>query len=54
MLKKQKRRCYYEVLEVARDASLVDIKSQYRKLALKHHPDKNPDEDTKERFVEIQ
>jgi DnaJ family protein A protein 5 len=54
MLKKQKRRCYYEVLEVARDAPLTDIKSQYRKLALKFHPDKNPDEDTKEKFVEIQ
>jgi len=54
MAKKQKRRCYYEVLEVARDAPLADIKAQYRKLALKFHPDKNPEEDTKEKFVEIQ
>jgi DnaJ family protein A protein 5 len=54
MLKKQKRRCYYEVMEVGRDAPITEIKSQYRKLALKFHPDKNPDEDSTEKFVEIQ
>jgi len=45
---------YYETLGVPRDASQQDIKAAFRKLAAKHHPDRNPDDPTAEdRFKEV-
>jgi len=54
-LKKSKRKDYYKILGLEKDCTDNDIKRAYRKLAVVHHPDKNPnDPSAEERFKDIQ
>src|SRR5215813_68033 len=47
------KRDYYEILGVGKDAAASDIKSAYRKIAVRDHPDRNPgDKEAEERFKE--
>ncbi|ACC98849.1 Chaperone protein DnaJ [Elusimicrobium minutum Pei191] len=45
---------YYKILEVTRNATSVEIKSSYRRMAMKYHPDRNPgNKEAEERFKEV-
>jgi len=44
---------YYELLELQRTATEADIKKAYRRLAMKYHPDRNPDKNAEEHFKQV-
>jgi DnaJ homolog subfamily C member 7 len=53
-LKKSKRKDYYKILGIEKDADETAVKKAYRKLAIVHHPDKNPDDEAAaDRFKDI-
>lgn len=44
---------YYQLLGVTKDASEQEIKKAFRKQAMKYHPDKNPDPESRKHFEKI-
>ena len=44
---------YYETLGVNRNASAQELKTAYRRLAMKYHPDRNPSQESEEKFKQI-
>ena len=55
IIKAEEKEDYYEILGIKKDATEAEIKKAYRKLALKWHPDKNPNnrEEAEEKFKKI-
>ena len=44
---------YYDILEISKTSTIDEIKKQYKKLALKWHPDRNKEENAESKFKEI-
>ncbi|CAO3611531.1 unnamed protein product [Cunninghamella blakesleeana] len=53
LLKQSKKRDYYKILGVPRDADARQIKKAYRQLAMEHHPDRNPGEEAQKKMAEL-